>query len=451
MHKYKIIARVGEGTFSEVLKAVDVSTNELVAIKRMRSHISSVQEVNGLREIQALRKLRHENIVQLKEVLYDRKLGRLALVFELMDLNLYELIRNRRHYLSESRIKALMYNLFKALDYTHRNAIFHRDIKPENILVSNTSVKLADYGSCRGIYTEPPYTEYISTRWYRPPEALITNGHYNFKMDIWGVGCVFFEIATLYPLFPGRNEVDQLDKIHSVLGTPNQQTLNQFRGKAHISLDFPKKSGTGIKKLVPHLSRAAIDLMEKLLRYNPEDRLSARQALKHEWFSELRAQGSPQPVQSVKEQTKPRSSGPVHNGMTSTTSSLPQINSFATTTKSEKVSLSPSPTKSKPKPKVRVTHKAKPANFYNSNKFRLPNIGNSQKKPKKSTKAIGHKTTSKTKTKQSNTMSLKSHQQYHQRKPKIKPKQHKSSTKPKLRNRNSFPSVQVTRALRNER
>lgn len=90
----------------------------------------------------------------------------------------------------------------------------------ENILLSGDTIKLADLGSCRGLYSKPPLTEYISTRWYRAPECLMTDGYYGYKMDIWGVGCVFFEILSLYPLFPGDNELDQIHKIHDVMGTP---------------------------------------------------------------------------------------------------------------------------------------------------------------------------------------------------------------------------------------
>jgi renal tumor antigen len=99
----------------------------------------------------------------------------------------------------------------------------------ENILLKEDNLVLADLGSCKGIYSKPPFTEYISTRWYRAPECLLTDGHYNYKMDIWGVGCVYFEIITLFPLFPGDNELDQIAKINNILGSPTQEVLNSFR------------------------------------------------------------------------------------------------------------------------------------------------------------------------------------------------------------------------------
>jgi len=136
MHKYRLIGKKGEGTFSEVLKAQCIKNGKYVAIKCMKNHFDSLEQVNNLREIQALRRLSpHPGIIKLCEVLYDQPTGRLALVFELMDMNIYELIRGRRHYLPEGRLKDYMYQLLKSMDHMHRNGIFHRDIKPENILV----------------------------------------------------------------------------------------------------------------------------------------------------------------------------------------------------------------------------------------------------------------------------------------------------------------------------
>mmetsp|Transcript_14253 Transcript_14253/g.10308 ORF Transcript_14253/g.10308 Transcript_14253/m.10308 type:complete len:140 (+) Transcript_14253:18-437(+) len=138
MHKYRLISKKGEGAFSEVLKAQSIRTGKYVAIKCMKSHFYNIDQVNNLREIQALKRLTpHPNIVNLIEVLYDEPTGRLALVFELMDMNMYEAIKGRRHYLPELRVKFYIYQVLKAIDHMHRNGIFHRDIKPENILIKD--------------------------------------------------------------------------------------------------------------------------------------------------------------------------------------------------------------------------------------------------------------------------------------------------------------------------
>lgn len=152
-------------------------------------------------------------------------------------------------------------------------------------------VKLADFGSCRGIYSKQPYTEYISTRWYRAPECLLTDGYYGYKMDLWGVGCVLFEVISLYPLFPGNDELDQITKIHNIIGTPEESLLQKFQKYAtHMEFDFPATEGTGILKLLPNASEEVKDLIVKLLVYNPDNRITASQALKHPWFKEIKEQ-----------------------------------------------------------------------------------------------------------------------------------------------------------------
>jgi renal tumor antigen len=320
MRKYRLIAKKGEGTFSEVLKAQNVKDSKYHAIKCMKNHFESIDQVNNLREIQALRRLSpHQHIVKLEEVLYDQPSGRLALVFELMDANLYEMIRGRRHYLKPELIQSLMYQLVKSLDHMHNKGIFHRDIKPENILVDeNSKLKLADFGSCRGIYSKQPYTEYISTRWYRAPECLLTDGYYGPEMDMWGAGCVFFEITSLYPLFPGANELDQIHRIHKILGTPTPEVLELFkrRGAAHVDFNFPKDDGTTLAKLIPHASAAAIDLMYKMLSYDPSKRLNAREALRHEFFKDLREMEEAQQraSQQQQQQQQPQSQATISTG-----------------------------------------------------------------------------------------------------------------------------------------
>ncbi len=131
------------------------------------------------------------------------------------------------------------------------------------------TLKLADLGSCRGIYSKQPYTEYISTRWYRSPECLLTDGYYNYKMDIWGAGCVMFEITSLSPLFPGTDELDQIHKIHNVMGTPPEAILERFqRCATHMEFAFEYQEGTGIERLIPHASPECIDAISEPLLYD---------------------------------------------------------------------------------------------------------------------------------------------------------------------------------------
>jgi len=230
----------------------------------------------------------HANIVNLREVIFDKKSGTLALIIELLDMNLYELIKGRRNFLTEGKCRQYIYQTMKALDHMHRNGIFHRDIKPENILMKNDVVKLADFGSCRSVYSKQPFTEYISTRWYRAPECLLTDGWYTYKMDIWSVGCVFAEILSLRPLFPGANEVDQVHKIHHIVGSPSKDLLNKFKKSKHMDFNFPEKSGVGIPNVLPHGSKDCMSMIQLMCTYDPDERPSARQILRHQYFKSLR-------------------------------------------------------------------------------------------------------------------------------------------------------------------
>ncbi|XP_036133893.1 MAPK/MAK/MRK overlapping kinase [Molossus molossus] len=290
MKNYKAIGKIGEGTFSEVMKMQSLRDGNYYACKQMKQHFESIEQVNSLREVQALRRLNpHPNILTLHEVVFDRKSGSLALICELMDMNIYELIRGRRHPLSEKRVMHYMHQLCRSLDHMHRNGIFHRDVKPENILIKQDVLKLGDFGSCRSVYSKQPYTEYISTRWYRAPECLLTDGFYSCKMDLWSAGCVFYEIASLQPLFPGANELDQISKIHDIMGTPPAKTLTKFRQSRAMSFDFPFKKGSGIPLPTANLSPLCLSLLHALVVYDPDERVTAHQALQHPYFQEQRA------------------------------------------------------------------------------------------------------------------------------------------------------------------
>ncbi|KAJ3291687.1 hypothetical protein HK104_005877, partial [Borealophlyctis nickersoniae] len=284
------MCKLGEGTFSEVLKVKHKKSGKVFAMKRFRKHFNSHEEVENLREIQALRRLNpHPHVVDLEEVIFDPKHGILSLNFELMDCNLYELVSRKHASITEAKAKAYFHQICKALEYMHGKGIFHRDIKPENILIKDQTVKLADFGSCRGTHSKPPYTEYIATRWYRSPECLLCDGLYNYKMDMWGAGCVLYEIVSRVPLFPGTNEVDQLFRIHCVVGTPSGKVLKHMLGSKASSLkyNFPYKEGTGIRPLIPHASAECVDLINQLLAYDPDERITSREALRHPFFRDV--------------------------------------------------------------------------------------------------------------------------------------------------------------------
>ncbi|KAK4821743.1 hypothetical protein QYF61_000785, partial [Mycteria americana] len=214
----------------------------------------------------------------------DKKAGSLSLICELMDKNIYELIKGRRKPLPEKKIKNYMYQLCKSLDYVPRNGIFHRDVKPENILIKQNTLKLGDVGSCRSIYSKQPHTECISTRWYQAPECLLTNGYCSYKISMWSAGCVFYEITSF---FPGPNELDQISKIHYVIGTPANKTLDKFKQSTIVSFDFPFKKGKGIPRLVHNLSSKGFSLLYAMIKYDPDERIAAHQALQHPYFREL--------------------------------------------------------------------------------------------------------------------------------------------------------------------
>eukprot|EP00970_Alexandrium_tamarense_P005319 scaffold858_cov193-Alexandrium_tamarense.AAC.17 len=160
--------------------------------------------------------------------------------------------------------------------------------QPENILVDKAGkhLKLADFGSCRGINGKPPFTEYISTRWYRPPECLLTCGRYGPEMDVWGVGCILFELTTLYPLFPGTDEADQIKRIHRVLGTPDPSVLVKLKKHASTQANFafPSQRGIGLAKLLPDAVANFLDLLTQSLAYEASTRITSRKAMKHSYF-----------------------------------------------------------------------------------------------------------------------------------------------------------------------
>lgn len=248
----------------------------MYAIKRSKSIILFIYK--------SLKKLNHPNIVKLKEVI--RENDELFFVFEYLDQNLYEYMKGRSKLIPESKIRNITYQLLQGLAFMHKHGFFHRDIKPENYLCKGDVVKLADFGLAREIRSKPPYTDYVSTRWYRAPEVLLRSLTYNSPIDLWAIGCIIAELFTLRPLFPGSSEADQIYKICSVLGSPTNSSWQEgIKLAAKMNFRFPQFVPTPLSTLIPQASPEAIQLMTDLLKYDPNKRPTASQALQYPFFT----------------------------------------------------------------------------------------------------------------------------------------------------------------------
>ncbi|XP_063931085.1 serine/threonine-protein kinase dyf-5 isoform X2 [Zophobas morio] len=284
MNRYITLHQLGDGTYGSVVLGQRKDTGEKVAIKRMKRKYYSWDEAMNLREVKSLKKLHHSNVVKLKEVIRENDI--LYFVFEYMQENLYQLIKDRRVPLPEATIRNMLYQILQGLAFIHRHGFFHRDLKPENILCSGPDlIKIADFGLVREIRSRPPYTDYVSTRWYRAPEVLLHSTTYSSPIDLWAVGCIAAEIYTYRPLFPGTTETDQLYKICAILGTPDKKQWPEcYQLAGAVGFKFPYFKKTPLEDVVPQANAAAVDLMEILLSWNPALRPTAQSALKHQYF-----------------------------------------------------------------------------------------------------------------------------------------------------------------------
>jgi len=285
LRRYKMINLVGDGTYGLVYLAYNQETREKVAIKTMKRKYHSWSEVMDLREVKSLKKLNHPNVVKLKEVI--RENNRLYFVFEYIKGDLLGLMRETPDLFSEASVRTIIFQILQALSYMHRNGFFHRDLKPENILCSSPElVKIADFGLAREIRSSPPYTDYVSTRWYRAPEVLLRSTNYSSPIDVWAVGCIMAELYTRRPLFPGNSEIDQIYKVCSVLGTPSNSDWAQGHHLAQqMSFKFPAFASTHLSQVLgSRVGARGISLLYSTLSWNPSWRSSAQEALKHSYF-----------------------------------------------------------------------------------------------------------------------------------------------------------------------
>ncbi|XP_023272649.1 serine/threonine-protein kinase MAK-like isoform X2 [Seriola lalandi dorsalis] len=301
MNRYTTLKQLGDGTYGSVLMGRSNESGELVAIKRMKRKFYSWEECMNLREVKSLKKLNHANVVKLKEVI--RENDHLYFVFEYMKENLYQLMKDRENKMfSENEIRNIMFQVLSGLAFVHKHGFFHRDMKPENLLCMGPElVKIADFGLAREIRSKPPYTDYVSTRWYRAPEVLLRSSTYSSPIDLWAVGCIMAELYTLRPLFPGNSEVDEIFKICQVLGTVKKMDWPEgYQLASAMNFRFPQCVPTHLKTLIPNASNEAITLMKDLLQWDPKKRPTAILALRYPYFQVGQVLGPRPQSQEVK-------------------------------------------------------------------------------------------------------------------------------------------------------
>jgi len=288
--KYRKIEKIGEGTYGLVYKAKNQKTGEIVAMKRIR--LESEDEgtpSTAVREISILKQLQHPNIVQLYDVIHTEI--SLTLIFEYMDQDL-------KNYLDacgdkgidKYTIKSFLYQLLQGIAHCHQQRVLHRDLKPQNLLINiEGELKLADFGLARGFgIPVKKYTHEVVTLWYRPPDVLMGNNRYSTEVDMWGVGCIFAEMSTGQPLFCGSSNQSQLFKIFKIMGTPAKTQWPGIVNFSEYKENYPRYKPKKLKNYVPKMDKQGVDILQKFLQYIPSDRISAKDAMKHEYFADLK-------------------------------------------------------------------------------------------------------------------------------------------------------------------
>jgi len=298
--EFEKLNHIDEGSYGVVYRARDKRTGKVVALKKIK--MSKQKEgfpLTSVREINILLGLDHPNILNVSEVVVGKSLDSIFLVMEFMEHDLKGLLESLRQPFTTAEVKALMRQLLLGLAYLHDNWVFHRDLKTSNILYNNRGeVKICDFGLAR-TYGSPlqAYTQLVVTLWYRAPELLISEGVYSPAIDVWSMGCIMAELLTRKPLFTGKTEIEQIDRVFSVLGTPTDETWPGFSEmKMCKKVKFKYHPGSKLRSMFPKfaftggqatLSNTGFDLLEGMLSYDPGRRLTARQAAEHPWFDEI--------------------------------------------------------------------------------------------------------------------------------------------------------------------
>ncbi|XP_042025140.1 cyclin-dependent kinase G-2-like isoform X1 [Salvia splendens] len=296
--EFERLNKIDEGTYGVVFRARDKKTGEIVALKKVK--MEKEREgfpLTSLREINILLSFDYPSIVDVKEVVVGSNLDSIFMVMEYMEHDLKALMETMKQPFSQSEVKCLMIQLLEGVKYLHDNWVLHRDLKTSNLLLNNRGeLKICDFGLARQ-YGSPlkPYTHLVVTLWYRAPELLLGAKLYSTAIDMWSLGCIMAELLSKEPLFNGKTEVEQLDKIFRILGTPNETIWPGFSKLPGVKVNFVKHQYNLLRRKFPAtsftgspvLSDTGFDLLNRLLTYDPDKRISAEEALNHEWFREV--------------------------------------------------------------------------------------------------------------------------------------------------------------------
>jgi len=291
---------LGEGTYAIVYEGKSALTGNRVALKEIRLDLEEGAPCTAIREISLLRDLKHSNIVTLHDIIHTHKT--ITLVFEYLDWDLKHFMEqcqgaSKSRSMDLNDVRIFMFQVLRGLAYCHDRRILHRDLKPQNLLINaKGELKLADFGLARAkSLPTKTYSNEVVTLWYRPPDVLLGSIEYTMSIDMWGVGCIYFEMVAGRPLFPGQEPNDQLDRIFKVLGTPNEQNwpgiLNEQSPESKNFIEKRAKvrsyQGESWTTKAPRLDHNGRDLLSSLLQYSNCARVQASRAMRHPIFELL--------------------------------------------------------------------------------------------------------------------------------------------------------------------
>lgn len=295
LRKYEVIQKLGSGAYGIVWKAADKKTRQTVALKKIFDAFqNSTDAQRTFREIMFLQALNHDNIIRLLNVHKADNDKDIYLVFDYMETDLHAVIR--AGILEEIHKQYIIYQLLKALKYIHSAELLHRDMKPSNLLLnSECFVRVCDFGLARSVasleqensMSGPNLTDYVATRWYRAPEILLGSTKYTKGVDMWSIGCILGELLGGKPMFPGSSTMNQLERIVAVTGRPSQEDIDSIKSPFAATMleNLPPMEQKHLSQLYPSASAEALDLMRRLLQFNPNKRITAEESLKHPYVA----------------------------------------------------------------------------------------------------------------------------------------------------------------------